>query len=272
MKIANHRLTGDSVKYKESPNHSGTLNPDTIVVHYTAGRDAESSVRTLVDPDAKASAHLVVGRKGEIFQLVPFNVIAWNAGRSAYQGRVGFNKYSIGIEIDNAGPLTKNGDNYTSWFGRNYPESEVFYGIHRNQTAPKYWHRYSEEQILIVEDLCRVLIKTYPGISQILGHEEIAPQRKTDPGPAFPLDKLRSNILFSSREEDAEPALEFPAAGVVSASKLNIRSSASGAGEKVANPLPRNSKVTVLEEKNGWYRVRTEIEGWVSANFVDIEN
>ena len=63
-----------------------------IVLHYTAGTSAESSALFLTRPDVSASAHLVIGRDGEVFQLVPFNIEAWHAGKSWYAGRGGLNR------------------------------------------------------------------------------------------------------------------------------------------------------------------------------------
>lgn len=80
----NHRLEGDGIPFRESPNHGGLFEPglpDTIIIHYTAGSSAESSVKVLCDPKRKASAHLVVGRDGSVTQLVPFNTVAWHAAQ-----------------------------------------------------------------------------------------------------------------------------------------------------------------------------------------------
>ncbi|MEJ2634577.1 MAG: N-acetylmuramoyl-L-alanine amidase [Calditrichia bacterium] len=278
MKIEQFMLKGDThskVKFVESPNSSGELKADTIVIHYTAGRDADSSVKTLCDPNARASAHLVVGRTGEIYQLVPFNKVAWHAGQSEYHlpdgtTRSGYNKYSIGIEIDNAGPLTKSGDKYVSWFGRAYEENEVFYGTHRNETTPRYWHRFTEDQIFLVQEICTLLVREY-NLKFILGHEEISPKRKTDPGPAFPLDKMRERILNPSRNQDEPEPAVFPADGTVTASKLNIRSQPSVAAEKIAQPLPQGKKIKIIKEMDGWYEVAVEIQGYVTKQFVEIK-
>jgi N-acetylmuramoyl-L-alanine amidase len=105
-----HRLTGTGTSFKASPNHGGALGnalPDTIVVHFTAGASLDSSVTSLCDPKSKASAHVVVGRDGKVVQLVPFDTIAWHAGASSLGNRTGLNKFSVGIEIDNAGRLTQ---------------------------------------------------------------------------------------------------------------------------------------------------------------------
>jgi N-acetylmuramoyl-L-alanine amidase len=273
MQIKKHKVEGPGIKYVESPNTSGEFQQgalDTIVLHYTAGRDAESSVRTLTDPTVKASAHIVVGRDGSITQLVPFNAIAWHAGQSSYEGRIGFNKYSIGIEIDNAGLLTKNGNTYSSWFGRIYDEPEVVAGIHRNESVVKFWHRYTEEQITIVEDLCRLLVKEYD-LKFILGHEEISPHRKIDPGPAFPLDKLREKILSPGRDEDEPDTQKFPKNGSVTASKLNIRKGPGRNNRSISDPLLKGQNIKVLEQAGDWYRVSVEVQGWVSKEYVDLK-
>ena len=206
MNISNHLLTGNNVDFQKSPNISGKFKsglPDSIIIHYTAGRSRESSVRSLTTPSSKASAHIVLGRDEKITQLIPFNTIGWHAGQSSYEGRVGFNQYSIGIEIDNPGLLTRAGDKYLAWFGKDYPESEVIKAIHRNESVARYWHRYTEWQIEACQQICELLIEKY-NIKTILGHEEISPKRKIDPGPAFPLDKFREKIFETDRSEDTE--------------------------------------------------------------------
>jgi len=241
----------------------GSNLPDTIIIHYTVGSTAKSSADYLARNDVKASAHLVIGRDGTIYQLVPFNIAAWHAGESTYGNRTGFNKYSIGIELDNAGPLTKTGNSFISTFGKVYPESEAILAKHRNETTERYWHAFTEVQIRTCIDICNALISKY-NIKSILGHEEICPGRKTDPGPAFPLDKIRNDLLNDVRQDSDI----HPTNGTVIASLLNIRQSPSATAPLQANPIPKNSAVTILEEKDGWLRVRTEIEGWVKKEFI----
>lgn len=270
MQIAKHFLK-DAAR-QDSPNHSGKFaggRPDSVIIHYTAGSSAESSVRTLCKPNGNASAHLVVGRDGSVTQLVPFDTIAWHAGRSSYKGRDGFNKYSIGIEIDNAGRLTRSGNSYAAWFGRKYDVDDVVEAVHRNESETSFWHAYSEEQIQAVSEICEALIETYP-IEMILGHEEIAPKRKSDPGPAFPLDKMREHLLMADRsqEEAEEAVVELGKSGMVTASRLNIRSSASRHAEMVAPPLEKGTLVEILGESDGWYEVETRTRGWVKQDFV----
>lgn len=257
---------------QKSPNRGGKFNadgPDSIIIHYTAGSSAESSIRTLCNPEIQASAHLVVGHDGAVTQLIPFDTIAWHAGRSSYKGRTGFNKYSIGIEIDNAGRLAKSGSKFAAWFGRKYDADDVVEAVHRNESKVDYWHAYSEEQISAVSEICEALIRDYP-IDTILGHEEIAPKRKSDPGPAFPLDKLRERLFMADRsqEEAEEPELELNATGLVTASKLNIRASSNGGARTVAPPLEKGALVKVLSESNGWYQVETTTTGWVKKDYI----
>ena len=102
LSISNHKLSGDNVIPMSCPkNHDkfATGQPDSIIIHFTAGRDAVTSAEYLCKDDVKASAHMVIGRKGEIYQLVDFDTVAWHAGESQYGGRTGYNKYSIGIEL-----------------------------------------------------------------------------------------------------------------------------------------------------------------------------
>ena len=91
LKIKGDLLEGDKVKFVKTPNHSGAFTPDTIVLHYTGGPTLISAQRTLTSPRVSASAHLIIGRDGEIVQLAPFNIVTWHAGRSSYAGRSGYN-------------------------------------------------------------------------------------------------------------------------------------------------------------------------------------
>jgi N-acetylmuramoyl-L-alanine amidase len=242
--------------------------PDTIIIHYTAGSSAVSSANWLTRADVQASAHVVIGKEGEIYQIVPFTHIAWHAGESSYGGRKSFNNFSIGIELDNPGFLSRAGNEYVAPFGTRYPANEVIEAIHRNEKTPRFWHVYTEAQIAACEELCLALMATYPTINQILGHEEIAPGRKQDPGPAFPLEKFRGKLLQHNRESDADEIKPTFNTGIVISDKLNIREGAGVDFDKVAKPLPLNKKVTVLGERNGWYRVKVEVEGWVSKAYV----
>jgi N-acetylmuramoyl-L-alanine amidase len=271
MEIVDHILKGDNVKKAVwSKNMSGEFDatlPDTVIVHYTAG-PYKASLNTLTNPKVRASAHLLVDRDGSVTQMVPFNKIAWHAGTSSYQGRIGFNKYSLGIEIVNSGPLTKSGTVFRAWYGASFNPTDVIEAIHRNQTEMKFWHVYTEEQIETVTELCRLFIDEY-SVKSILGHEEIAPGRKTDPGPAFPLDRLRNQLLSNNRADDN--AAELATSGRVIASKLNIRETPSDAANKVALPLNKGQKVKILDSANGWYKVVTEVEGWVLGKYIDQE-
>lgn len=267
----NHLLQGDNVTHLIASKNKVKFNQgnlDTLIVHYTAGRSAESSANYLQRPDVKASAHLVIGRNGEIYQLVPFNIISWHAGESNYGGRSWYNNYSIGIELDNAGALTKTGNEYQSWFGRKYAQSEVMQSVHRNESDLGFWHIYTEKQLEMNEEITSLILGKYKGIVNILGHEEISPDRKQDPGPAFPLDKFRRLMLGDDRIDKTPDSKVIPTAGSIIPGKLNIRAGAGSSFDKVANPLVAGQNVKILDEENGWYRVTTEIEGWVSKGFV----
>ena len=180
--IVNHRLMGDGVVHLACVKNTRKLEgPDMIVLHYTAGTSAESSSIFLTRPDVSASARLVIGRKGEVFQLVPFHIEAWHAGKSWYAGRGGLNRYSIGIELDNLGKLRFSGDLFVAECGRVVSPDEVYTDCSGDH--PTYWHRYTERQIRVLQEICSLLEETYP-IRDVVGHSVITP-RKIDPGPAL---------------------------------------------------------------------------------------
>ena len=180
--IVNHRLMGDRVVHLVSAKNTRHLEgPDMIVLHYTAGTSAESSALFLTRPDVSASAHLVIGRDGEVFQLVPFNIEAWHAGKSWYAGRGGLNRYSIGIELDNLGKLRFSGNLFIAECGRVVTPDEVYTDC--SGDSPTYWHRYTARQIRVLREICTLLEETYP-IRDVVGHSVITP-RKIAPGPAL---------------------------------------------------------------------------------------
>lgn len=102
--------------------------------------------------DLRVSAHLLVRRDGEVVQFVPFQDRAWHAGRSTFEGKPECNDFSIGIELEGT-------DN----------------------------DPYTPEQYRCLIEITRSLMTAYPLITpdRIVGHEHVAPERKTDPGPAF---------------------------------------------------------------------------------------
>lgn len=196
MRILNHRLVSDArpIEQASSPNQSAGLTPEYLVLHFTAGASFASSKAWLTNPSAHASAHLLVGRGGELAQLVPFNRKAWHAGESRWTGRVGLNAWSIGIEFDNAGPLQRVGTTWKSWFGSTVSDEEVLVAPHKHGGEPKGWQVFTEAQLEAGLQAVVALHGRY-GFKDILGHEDIAPGRKQDPGPAFPLATFRARVL-----------------------------------------------------------------------------
>jgi N-acetylmuramoyl-L-alanine amidase len=263
MQIKNHKLL--NVDFKPSPNTGGPIAPDSIVIHYTGGSSASSAISWFENPDSRVSAHIVIARDGTITQMVPFNVKAWHAGPSAYGGRSGFNNFSIGIELDNAGILTRRENGFMAAFGRSYPAGEVVKLKHRNEAFERYWHTYTEQQIEQTETLCRLLIQTY-NIKLIVGHEEIAPGRKTDPGPAFPLDKLREKILLSDR--DVDEGIPMAKSGTVAVDKLNFRTQPGKDSELVSRPLTRGTEVRIIDSRGEWFQVEVSLSGWVHGRYI----
>ena len=273
-------LEGQDVEYINTPGKdSGIFStgyPDMIVIHYTAGSSLDGAIKTLRDPRIKSSCHFVIGCNGKIVQLVPLNRIAWHAGKSSYDNRTGINRYSIGIELDNPGRLTKSGDNYRSWFGRVYSKDNVFEGVHRNESVISYWHSYAEEQIACVFSLCHCL-KELLTIQHVVGHEEIALNRKTDPGPAFPLDKLRQELEENRGDDDYDFPIDEDqkretSFGMVAASKLNFRKAPSVGSGLISSPLEEGTQVEIIDEKNDWLKVSIKQTGWVKKEYIKINS
>ena len=270
MKIVDHRLClddGTAYPFVASPNIGDKIEHEYLVLHYTAGRTAAGAVQWLTNPAAQASAHLIIGRDGAITQLVPFDTVAWHAGASSWEGRVGLNRYSIGIEMDNAGRLTRHGNRWRAWFGADYPDGEVIEAVHKHETEPCGWHIYTPEQIEVVSEVATLLMQEY-GLLDVIGHEDIAPGRKSDPGPAFPMQNLRARVL--GRRGD-EPVL-YETTDV-----LNIRSGPGTEYDALAgSPLPTGTRLTILDRAGVWALVDVldtingimDLEGWVHTRYI----
>lgn len=287
--ISDHIITGEGVSFTPTPNTSGLFKqgfPDTIVIHFTAGSSLASSVNVLTRPDSGVSAHFAVGRNGNIVQMLPTNKIAWHAGESHFEGRSGLNQYSIGIELDNAGQLKERSDGtYESWFGKVFEKKEVFEAKKKSQHATGYWHKYSDIQISRTLTLCKALCEHYQ-ISTIVGHEEIAPSRKVDPGPAFPLQKFKelalhpdsnvwetdSNNTNSQREahDQFRRDITGPIKKIanVSASALNVRKGPGTSFPIIDNGLNKGEILKVLERQGDWAKVSFTKVGWVNTSFI----
>jgi N-acetylmuramoyl-L-alanine amidase len=142
-----------------SPNHSARpagIVPSVVVLHATAGRDDSSDVFWCCQPESKVSYHLIVGRTGKVYVLVPFDRAAWHAGVSEWKGRHNVNRFSLGLAFanrhDGNEPLTT-------------------------------------EQIAVMKALVVGIKERYP-ITDVVTHGMVAPGRKDDPAriPNFRLE------------------------------------------------------------------------------------
>jgi N-acetylmuramoyl-L-alanine amidase len=156
-------MTLPEVRDRLSPNHDRRGRPariDMLVLHYTGMTTAEAAIERLCDPAARVSAHYVVEENGTIWRLVPETRRAFHAGHSRWAGERELNDVSIGIEIANPGH---------EWGYRPFPE----------------------EQMAAVELLSCDLLSRYPiPPRRVVGHSDIAPDRKADPGEFFDWPRL----------------------------------------------------------------------------------
>jgi hypothetical protein len=165
----------------------------------------QAAVGWLTSPTSQVSSHLVIGRDGEIAQLLPFNTIGWHAGVSAWEQYTSLNNYSVGIELDNAGMMKRVGNQWISSFGKAYPDADVMTAAHKATPSVVYgWHKYTDIQLKTAAQVAATLMKTY-GFREILGHDDIAPKRKWDPGPAFPMEQFRSDVTALVNGTTPEP-------------------------------------------------------------------
>ena len=207
-----------------SPNQESTrygYSIEMIVMHYTASGSTAGVVSWFMNPNSKVSAHYIVGRDGEIVQVVKDECRAHHAGQGPMPGQseeigerrrkrnriIQPNSRALGIEMVNWGPLTKRGDKYYTWMDNECPGEVVF----KNGT---YWQAYTEPQlasvIRLVTHLCKKHNvpaqypplgpgtfdpddKTLAAFKGILGHSALDNQ-KSDPGPHFDWERLLAGV------------------------------------------------------------------------------
>ena len=191
--ISGHRLT--TAPYIPTPNMGDEITPSLLVLHYTVSWPAKAVIAGFARKESKASAHLVLDLDGMFTQMVPFDRSAWHAGKSAWNGKPGCNGYAVGIEIVNPGPLFR--DPGTTSVVRDVNKRIWIASKPREITPPdgfpahwRLWAEYTEAQLVALESVCREIVREY-GIREIVGHSDVSPGRKFDPGPAFPMDRIR---------------------------------------------------------------------------------
>ena len=127
-----------------------------LIIHYTGMQSKRVSISRLSNPNSKVSCHYLIDRKGEIIQMVNDNKIAWHAGKSRWKNLINLNDNSIGIELVNKGHKLG-------------------------------YQKFHSKQISSLINLCQTLKRKYKiKPTNILGHSDIAPLRKIDPGEKFP--------------------------------------------------------------------------------------
>lgn len=174
-------FTGTShlvTRHAPSPNHRARVAPEEaryVILHGTWMADDEEALRRLTDPATQVSCHYLITHGGEIVQLVDETLAAFHAGKSTWDGIDGLNGYSLGIEIGNAGPFATP------------PTPE--------QEATPNWANatpYTDAQYAALINLLTDIMERMPRITSnhVLGHSEVAPGRKSDPGPHFDWSRL----------------------------------------------------------------------------------
>ncbi len=159
---------------RPSPNFDERKSPvSMIVLHYTGMPDAEQALDRLTSPESKVSAHYVVDEDGRIFSLVDESMRAWHSGKSRWRGITDVNSASVGIEIVNPGHE----------FG---------------------YRPFPDEQIAALIPLIAAIKERHAiGRGDIVGHSDVAPARKEDPGELFPWHALaRRRLALPSPTRD----------------------------------------------------------------------
>ncbi|MBQ0961532.1 N-acetylmuramoyl-L-alanine amidase [Ideonella sp. 4Y11] len=262
---------GREVAFEASPNiNAHPIVPKFLVFHYTAC-SFDAARRTFLDGYGanRVSAHLLVDEDGSVVQFVPFNQRAWHAGTSFWRGFTDLNSHSIGIEVVNHGYLLRRADGgFTTSDGSQQVSADRVVEVrHKNTAEPhRYWHAYTSEQIETCAQLAQLLVASF-GLSEVVGHDDIAPERKVDPGPAFPMRRMTSRAIGRAGDDAMGQRL------FVSADRLNLRSGPGVQYQLVRAPLVQNTMVIARSgNTDGWLQVEAEVSapniGWVASGYL----
>jgi N-acetylmuramoyl-L-alanine amidase len=235
----------------------------------------------------KIAAHIVLDLDGTITQLVPFNRRANHAGSSVWDKVEHFNHHSIGIEIVNPGCCEKLTDGsfqrrITAKRKQAYPTSSATAILetqhkHRfwNGTENKQWFKYPATQLNALYKLSKLLVNHYELIT-VLGHDDISPIRKPDPGPCFPWREFKQQVLG----KDDHVGDIF----VVTADDTNFRSDHS-TNASVIKRLSKGYNVGLIETFGAWNKVYLANEkkellredrciktiGWIHSSLLELK-
>jgi N-acetylmuramoyl-L-alanine amidase len=200
---------------KEAMKGSGTYRkgyPEGAIVHWTSGwsRDGEkgASARKRAEEAVtwgakQGYAYFAIGEDGSIIQSLPLNRWGHHAGSSSWPSLgSSVSQYLVGIEICNAGKLKNVADGvYESWFGARFKSDEVRYSKKNGNIQEGYYHKYSAAQEASLIQLLKWLKSNNPEVFSydlVLGHDEVAPSRKTDPGASLSMTMPEFRALLKS--------------------------------------------------------------------------
>jgi N-acetylmuramoyl-L-alanine amidase len=204
--VHDHRLAldpEDRVDLTHLIERGAPITPEVIVIHYAVTHSLDM---TIAAQQARGYwAHLSIdgyadgGAQYRVTQAIPLNERGSHAGASSWRGRSGVNAFSIGIEIANPGPLIATSDGrLKTVYGKDWPADQAVQARHKALPAGhpwQHWAAYTDQEIDLCVGICHALRAAYPTIVDVVGHDDIAPGRKFDPGAAFPMDWLRAKIF-----------------------------------------------------------------------------
>tara|TARA_B100000315_G_scaffold217965_1_gene218933 strand:+ start:8802 stop:9611 length:810 start_codon:yes stop_codon:yes gene_type:complete len=182
------------IPFIASPNLSNRKGREInlVVIHFTASGSLDGSVRWFENPTANASAHYIIDKDGKIVQMVKEKEKAWHAGKSQWGGVKNCNDFSIGIEVVNWGILKKRDGKFYCWPNEYKTE---YSGPSPEEVEDQYWEPYADKQYDVLALLTGGIIRRHNiSLDRIVGHSDIAPGRKKDPGPLFNWDRFKNTL------------------------------------------------------------------------------
>ena len=271
MQITDYKLVDDlELEHYTASKHIGReIVPKYVVMHATATLPSfEKNVAAMSSDNYNAAVHLLIGREGEFHQFVPFNRAGAHSGANHWDDVYrNMDAHSIAIEMINTGPLKPDGEG--GYYKKGYLETLTVPEEDRVFEAGQWWQIFPQTQLDAALSIVKLLFQAYPTLKDVLRHSEVntSGQRQFCPGAAFPMQWFHAQVLGLDEKTPIKMVQ-------VTQKYSRLYQGPDASSGFVGEGLPRNIRLGVLREEDGWSFVHVIeypdnnplLTGWIQSD------